>query len=544
MDKNSNTGSRKHDVVWLPLVSTAHLFQQRAGLERLHQFACQSSKLGTTGSKKINRLFSTVEQVVTDVPEPSVHSGCVIRTRCGQIVLTLAVFAATLAAQPAQQPEPIDFKVYREAPRLLLNERRLRLLRRERERQSLRWEQFSALMLGHARMGEPGFAGALYGIVANSVPSCREAADWSLKTADPKRPADLRQMALVADWCSTQLDAPARSAFNARLAAALAARPRDAIALRSSVFAALAAFDASPDAAEALLRYAVEDWWRRQTVPRLKAGDDPFADRAALLALVEMLHALRDNLQLDLREDAVAWFNELPPRLILAYYPAPWPAAENEYRIPAYKGSGDPDLDQSVSSRAAELALVAADPNAQPALFLQGWLMQDRFLMRSALGAPYEFLWANPYLPGLSYTYMPDLYHGAGRLFARSNWEDDATWFGLWEGEAQVFRGGQRYAVDARAGHPPLDIGPVRIVFSAGNARFQTGWWKKPDEDSKAVEQVAFVVGLEPLTLYDYEVDGEEMDDARTDRSGILELRFAPDLQTEVRLHKAQPVVH
>jgi hypothetical protein len=73
--------------------------------------------------------------------------------------------------------------------------------------------------------------------------------------------------------------------------------------------------------------------------------------------------------------------------------------------------------------------------------------------------------------------------------------------------------------------------------------RFQTGWWKKPDEDSKAVEQVAFVVGLEPATLYDVEVDGEELDEGRTDSSGILEFRFAPGIQTGVRLHKARPVV-
>jgi hypothetical protein len=451
--------------------------------------------------------------------------------------------SAGLFGQTAPPAEPIDFKVYGEPPRLLLTGQRLRLLRRERERQSLRWEQFSALMRGHARMPEPGFALALDGVVAGNAPACREAAEWALKTADPKRPAELRQMALTADWCAPQLDAAARAALSRRLLAALAGRPRDAAALRSAVFAALAAFDAGPDAAQALLRYAVEDWWRRQTVPRLRAGEDPFSDRAALLALVEIVHVLRDNLQVDLREDAVGWFNELPPRLILAYYPAPWPAPENDYRIPAYKGSGDPDLDQSVFSRAAELALVAADPNAQPSLFLQGWLMQDRFLLRGPLGAPYEFLWANPYLPGLSYSYMPDLYHGSGRLFARGSWEEDATWFGLWEGEVQLFQDGKRYAVEARAGHPPVDLGPARVFFGSGNVRFQTGWWKKPDEDSKAVEQMAFVVGLEPSTLYDVEVDGEEMDEARADSSGILELRFASDIQTGVRLHKAQPVV-
>ena len=137
MDKNYNTGSRKHDVVWLPPVPAAHLFQQRAGLERLHQFACKSSKLGTTASKKISHLFSTLRGIFADACEPSVHSGCVIGTRCGQLALLLVLFALGLLAQPAPPAEPIDFKVYSESPRLLLTQRRLRLLRRERERRTL-----------------------------------------------------------------------------------------------------------------------------------------------------------------------------------------------------------------------------------------------------------------------------------------------------------------------------------------------------------------------------------------------------------------------
>ena len=47
-------------------------------------------------------------------------------------------------------------------PRLFLNARRLKLLPRERERQSLRWNQFHLLMAGKAPMPEPGFAQALY----------------------------------------------------------------------------------------------------------------------------------------------------------------------------------------------------------------------------------------------------------------------------------------------------------------------------------------------------------------------------------------------
>ena len=47
--------------------------------------------------------------------------------------------------------------------------------------------------------------------------------------------------------------------------------------------------------------------------------------------------------------------------------------------------------------------MVAFDNNALGNQFLQGWLIQDRFLMMNAFGAPYEFLWANPYQPASAF---------------------------------------------------------------------------------------------------------------------------------------------
>ena len=44
--------------------------------------------------------------------------------------------------------------------------------------------------------------------------------------------------------------------------------------------------------------------------------------------------------------------------------------------------------------------MVAYDTNGLQNQFLQGWLIQDRYLMMTPFGAPYEFLWANPYQPG------------------------------------------------------------------------------------------------------------------------------------------------
>jgi len=69
--------------------------------------------------------------------------------------------------------------------------------------------------------------------------------------------------------------------------------------------------------------------------------------------------------------------------------------------------ASEPDLRRAALSRAAELSMVAYDSNAAGSQILQGWLMNDNFLLRGTFGAPYEFFWANPYQPGLSYYHAP-----------------------------------------------------------------------------------------------------------------------------------------
>jgi len=87
-----------------------------------------------------------------------------------------------------------DFKIYTEHPRLLLRPQRLRLLKLEKERQSMRWRQFEMLMAGKAAMPEPGFALALYYQVSGNQEAGQEAVNWALGAS-----ADLRQSALVFD---------------------------------------------------------------------------------------------------------------------------------------------------------------------------------------------------------------------------------------------------------------------------------------------------------------------------------------------------------
>ncbi|MBA3975094.1 MAG: hypothetical protein C0504_12865 [Candidatus Solibacter sp.] len=407
----------------------------------------------------------------------------------------------------------------------------------------MRWQQFDALISGKARMDEPGFAYALYGAVSGEPGACRTAADWVIGSANPNDPDQLRQSALVYDWCQPTLGEARSNQIARKLTPALSSRPTSPQAVRSAVFAALAAADLEPRASAALLQYSVEGWWRKQVQPQLSAGRNPFERKADLMAAVEFLHTIRDNLRADLRDGSMKWFEQLPPMLVLSYYPAPWPAAENEYRIPMYDGAGEPDLRQSALGRAAELALVAYDTNAQPNQFLQGWLIQDRFLMRGAFGITHEFLWANPYLPGLSYTYMPDQAHTGGVLLARSDWDEDATWFGYRDGKAQVFRNGTRMQMRLDGEVAPLTLGATRVFFGQSGLAFTTGWLETgADAERPLKEEFAFVVGLEPDTLYDIEVDDEELAEARTDSGGILALAFPVGRKAGVRIRKAAPL--
>lgn len=466
-------------------------------------------------------------------------------TRCGMLTQNwfragLVVVLGLDALWAAQQE--IDYQVYTESPRVLLNQRRLRLLRRERERDSIRWQQFNLLMSGNARMEEPGFTRALYSQVTATPAPCREALEWAAKTASVSNPAQLREMALVFDWCAAAADGAPAQMLARRLGVVLQSRPLEPQQVRSAVFTALALADVESQASQALLKHAVEAWWNKRVLPQLNAHRIPFNSREDLYAIAEFLHVIRDNFRIDLREGAGKWFEELPPMLLLSYYPQPWPAAENEYRIPAYGGKGDPDLREAVFSRAAEFALVAYDGNAQPHQFLQGWLMQDRFLLRSTLGIAYEFFWANPYLPGLSFTYMPDLFHAHGRLFVRSGWDEEASWFGFWDGQAQAFRNGQRIQVNLKANPAPLEMGPVRILFGAAGARFERGWTPPAEEGEKPLDEHAFVLGLEPDTAYDVEIDLEEMVEMRSDEGGILALKFPPGRKAQVLIRKAAPV--
>src|ERR1700722_16951489 len=99
----------------------------------------------------------------------------------GSALLTGVLLAAGfLSTSGALQAADEDFHVFTDAPRLFLTKQRLRLLQRERERESVRWQQFDALVSGGAPMPEAALAQALYYRVSGNAAAGRKAVEWAL----------------------------------------------------------------------------------------------------------------------------------------------------------------------------------------------------------------------------------------------------------------------------------------------------------------------------------------------------------------------------
>jgi hypothetical protein len=160
--------------------------------------------------------------------------------------------------------------------------------------------------------------------------------------------------------------------------------------------------------------------------------------------------------------------------------------------------------------------------------------MHDNFLLRGTLGAPYEFLWANPYHPGLSYYLAPLVFHDEnfGRLFIRSSWDESARWLGYFDGELQLFENGNVTVLNAQLAAEPMSLDTAVVFFGKNARKFQTIL----NEDEEV-----FVLGLTPRRTYQIEVDDEEMTEGDTDAGGILELKLPHKVQIGVRLSDVRP---
>ncbi len=111
--------------------------------------------------------------------------------------------ASAVVAGPSLLAQDEEYRVYTEHPRLILTAQRLRLLKRERERESQRWRQFELLVKGGASLPEPGFALALYYAVSGDNAAGKRAVEWALDRPRPMTCANWPWSTTGASRCLT-----------------------------------------------------------------------------------------------------------------------------------------------------------------------------------------------------------------------------------------------------------------------------------------------------------------------------------------------------
>jgi len=272
------------------------------------------------------------------------------------------------------------------APQLLLNPQRLRRLKRDRDRKTVRWANFENRVNTVPDSPERGFELALYYAITGDEAKGREALRWV------RSHNSLRQTALVMDWCAPLIPDHAKG-VNCAVDGAF-----NLAVLRDCTFALIAS---GPG-----IKSPPENWTRLVTYMR----DGGYRNSEELYAFCELIYAVRASTHTDLRETDARFFLTLPSLLLLSAKPS-------QLNSPDWK------------LHAAALALVALDPNLPASQFLQSWALEDAQTLREGPGVAYEFLWADPYLPGVGYQNLDTwVYDEHGRLFARSGWDTNSCW--------------------------------------------------------------------------------------------------------------------
>jgi hypothetical protein len=289
-------------------------------------------------------------------------------------------------------------------PHLLLTPRRLHRLKLDVQRQTDRWTALERRVKTTPESPERGFELALYSVLSGNPDYCLQAVAWGLG-----HPNAIRQSALIADWCRSGVSDSDRKRL---LSASPKAGANPFEAARDALFVGIVNGEASRD--------SVRKQWS-QLLPLIQR--DPRACMPAIYALFEFLDAANQVFRVDLRQDDATLFTNLPAMFLLAMQP-------QQLERPDWK------------SRAGGLMLVNVDPNLQASSFVQGWAMEDPKTAREGPGVAYEFLWANPYLPGLGYYNMdPWVYDPqSALLLARKSWDVSSCWVEVFAGRVNSFQ--------------------------------------------------------------------------------------------------------
>lgn len=448
------------------------------------------------------------------------------------ITLTALALLAPMAAECQQ-----NYRVDTPHPRLWLNARRLRLLKRERQRSSERWQELQSLIESGQTLPEEPLILALQYAVEDKQEAGGQAASWAVKRTGESSvadPVELRALAIVLDWCYPLFSEEDRAKILTRVSRAarslLAQSGMQPFA--SLTLAAIASAGDWPDAERTLA--ALQKKWKAEILPNAGAGalDAP----SARVAFLEACHALRDNLGIDLWDEAPEYFKQFPLYLMLQCYPAPFIVEGVRLHRSAEMDAenSDPAL-EGRRTRVGELLAVAYDGNSVHAQFLQGWVTHDSYRLRDPWGALYEFLWMNPYQVGLSYYSAPlQLYDAEnGRLWARSSWDDEAAWVGYSGGRLQLFADGHTSIVQPSPKPSPILFPGFAVAAVSGDAAFEARLIEGED---------VFAVGLQAGRTY-WVKTGEQKRFVPqvAAKGGILRLHAEPGADTTFEIRSSDP---
>jgi len=239
-----------------------------------------------------------------------------------------------------------------------------------------------------------GFELALYYAVTHDQKRGREAILWALA-----HHCERRQEALVRVWSADLISEAERKSLDAPCVFAGTGNIDTIQLARDGLFEAVGK-------GERESQYAARAW--RGIVDELRHGRLANAD--SLYAAIEFIDAVRTNEGIDLRQDDPTFFSKLPAEYLLSLEPAK---------------VVHPDW----MAHIAALAYVGLDPNLAGSQYLQSWAMQDSQMLRDGPGVAFEFLWGDPYLPGIGYEDLsPWIYDADRGLRARTDWSPNACW--------------------------------------------------------------------------------------------------------------------
>jgi hypothetical protein len=115
-----------------------------------------------------------------------------------------------------------------------------------------------------------------------------------------------------------------------------------------------------------------------------------------------------------------------------------------------------------------------------------------------------------------------------GHVFARTSWDEDASWLGYFEGHLQLYKDGKIQSLRAGAAVQPVRIGDALLLSAESQdaARFE------------ANAEAVFVLNLTPRAVYQVEVDDQELEEVETDAGGTLVLSFPEGAEAGVRIRR------